>query len=214
MAHGVRWLFGLALAAFVLGGPVVYYRYTYTTGKRLREVKPGVFYRSGQMTADGFADAVRRFGIRTIINAQDDYPDPDIQLSFLRRQTIKESELCRQLGVRYVHLSPDLVPKSQLEQRRPTAIDHFLHIMDDPANYPVLVHCRAGLHRTGVLTAVYRMEYHGWTVDQALREVKANGFGEFACTPSNDYIDQYILRYCPGIRCRDNDDERRRINVE
>jgi protein-tyrosine phosphatase len=72
--------------------------------------------------------------------------------------------------------------------------------MDDPDIYPVLIHCRAGLHRTGVLTAVYRMEYQGWDMPAALREVKRNGFGETTCTTANPYVDQYVLRYQPGLR--------------
>ena len=39
----------------------------------------------------------------------------------------------------------------------------FLAVMDNRANYPVLVHCFAGIHRTGTMCAVFRMEYHGWS---------------------------------------------------
>jgi protein tyrosine/serine phosphatase len=69
--------------------------------------------------------------------------------------------------------------------------------MDDSNNYPLLVHCRAGLHRTGVITAVYRMEYEGWSPTAALRELKAHGFGEFASSSANMYIQQYVLSYQP-----------------
>jgi hypothetical protein len=76
---------------------------------------------------------------------------------------IKESALCRQLGVRYVHVAPDLLPRRVVPDSRPRAIDRLLAVLDDPTVYPVLIHCRAGLHRTGVMTAVYRMEYEGWS---------------------------------------------------
>jgi tyrosine-protein phosphatase SIW14 len=72
--------------------------------------------------------------------------------------------------------------------------------MDDPTNYPVLIHCRAGLHRTGVLAAVYRMEYDGIGSEEAIQELKAHGFGEWPCTSANDYIKQYILTYRRGLR--------------
>jgi hypothetical protein len=72
--------------------------------------------------------------------------------------------------------------------------------MDDPANYPVLLHCRAGLHRTGVLTAVYRMEYNHWSAGRAWQEMRDFGFGEMNCYADNVYIDQYICRYTPGLR--------------
>jgi hypothetical protein len=157
-------------------------------------------YRSGQMTATGFAEAVRRFHFRTIINLQDDYPDPDIALGYFTGRTVKESELCRRLGVRFVAVLPDLLPRRLIPGRRPEAIDRFLALMDDPATYPVLIHCRAGLHRTGLMTAVYRMEYQGWSPLEAIRELKENGFGEWPCSSANDYVTQYVLTFRPHQR--------------
>ena len=68
-----------AVVVLIVGvWPIVEYRNVYTFDKRLREVDPGRVYRSGEMTAAGFADAVARYKIRTILNLQDDYPDPDV----------------------------------------------------------------------------------------------------------------------------------------
>ena len=55
-------------------------------------------------------------------------------------------------------------------------------------------------HRTGVLVGLYRMEYEGWSKEEALAEVRDNGFGEFAATSANEYIQQYILNYRPHLR--------------
>jgi hypothetical protein len=196
----VRWSVVAALVVVIVVAPIVFFRCVYDTHKRLRVVDPGRVYRSGQMTADGFADAVERFHLRTILNVQDEFPDPDIALSFLSRRTVKESELCRQLGVRYVHLMPTLLPRRLVPEHRPPAIDQMLTILDDPATYPVLIHCHAGLHRTGILTAIYHMEYQGWTKDQAFLDMKAQGFGPWVCTSANDYVKQYVLTYQPRIR--------------
>jgi len=188
------------LVLVVAVAPVVYFRGLYAHSKRLREVVPGRFYRSGQLTVEGFADAVARHHIRTVINVQDDVPDPDVYRGFWSLRTVKESELCRRLGVRYVNLAPDLVPHGQVPDERPGVIDEFLALMDDPGSYPVLIHCRAGLHRTGVLTAVYRMEYQGWSRAEAYEELKAHGFGTWVCTAANDYVNQYVLTYRRGLR--------------
>lgn len=196
----VRWLLGTVLVLFVTVVPVIYYRAEYAYAKRLREVEPGKLYRAGQLTSEGLADAVERLRIRTVINLQEEAPDPDVRLSYFNGKSVKESELCARLGVRYIFLEADLVARTKVAAQRPRSIDRFLEIMDDPANQPVLLHCRAGLHRTGILTAVFRMEYDGWSRQQAIAEVKANGFGRFACTAANDYILQYVLTYKPGIR--------------
>lgn len=200
MPIGIRWLFTLSIALIVVGLPVIIYRAGYAHHKRLREVTPGVLYRSGQLTAEGFRDAVARFGIRTIVNCQNEFPDPELPLTFWLRETVRESELCRDLGVRYLHLDPDLIDQRCDLSARPRVINEFLAIMDDPTAHPVLLHCRAGLHRTGVLVAAYRQEYDDWGPFAALQELKDHGFGDSAATAANDYIRQYVLNYRPRTR--------------
>jgi protein tyrosine phosphatase (PTP) superfamily phosphohydrolase (DUF442 family) len=191
----LRWAFGLTIAALIVGVPLFHQRAVYAHAKRLREVTPGVLYRSGALTADGFRDAIRRYGLRTIINLQDEDEDPNLPRHLLGGGRVREHELCERLGVRYVWLAPDLLPRRRIPAERPQSIDRFIEIMRDPKNHPVLIHCRAGLHRTGVMTAVYRMEFEGHSAHAALQELKANGFGEFGCTSANDYVTQYVLTY-------------------
>ena len=49
-------------------------------------------------------------------------------------------------------------------------IDRHRCVLEADDAYPLLIHCKAGLHRTGVLAAVYRMERQGWTPLQAYTE--------------------------------------------
>ena len=196
----LRWLMALAILVLVTVGPVARYRWVYRHGKRLREVSPGLVYRSGWMSAPGFTEAIQRYGIRTVLNVMEDEPDPSLFESYFWGGHVSERALCKELGVRYVWLTPDLLPASPAPGQRPAAIDHFLKILDDPASYPVLLHCRAGLHRTGVFTAIYRMEYQGWSALRAWHELKANGFGEYNCYADNPYITQYLLTYQPRLR--------------
>lgn len=203
-AKAIAWAFGLTIAVVLFVVPIVYYRHSYTHSKRLREVAAGKLYRSGCMTAPGFRAAIERYGIKTIVNLQDEAPDPDLPRNYLGLGSERESELCDELGVRFIAMTADLVNRRDFPAQRPQAIDAFLRIMDDPANYPVLVHCRAGLHRTGCLMAVYRMEYDAWTKEEAIRELRRMGFGRFS-TSANDYIIQYILGYQRGLR-KGNDD--------
>ncbi len=201
MARSVRWLLVAAIVGLVAVVPVVHFRQVYAHGKRLREVEPGRVYRSGQMTADGFRDARDQYGIRTVICLRDDDPDPEIALGFWPGSgTVKESVLCRRLGLHYRFIAPDLISRRAPPEQRPEGIERFLEIMDDADSYPVLIHCNAGLNRTGVLVAVYRMEYQGWSRAEAFRDTLDNGFGRTQCTVANEYIRQYILTYQPGRR--------------
>lgn len=201
-----RWVLGGVLVAGMVAGPYVHYRSSLAHGKRLREVTPGRFYRCGQLTQEGFAAAIERYGIRTIVNLQNEDPDPQLPRDWFGGPKVPESEFCAKLGVRYVFLHPDLLPRCRLPAERPQVIGNWLAVLDDPTAYPVLVHCKAGLHRTGLLTAVYRVEYEGWSHAAAVQELKANGFGDAACSSANDYVLEYLLMYQKRKSERMNDE--------
>jgi len=66
--------------------------------------------------------------------------------------------------------------------------------MDNPANYPVLVHCFGGIHRAGAFTAIYRMEYEHWTNAEAMAEMKRCGYS----TLDDEWdISTYLEKYRP-----------------
>jgi tyrosine-protein phosphatase SIW14 len=179
----------LLLAIATLGIPLGYYRYSYNREKRVRVVTEGKMYRCGQLTAAGFAEVFQRYGIKTLINLQDEDPDPEVG------KGCNESELCRQLGVRYQWLPPQLVPEGE-----PVTIEKFLEICDDKNAYPIMLHCKAGLHRTGTMVAFYRIEYEGWSADAAIQELLTCGFSLKQGTTKNPYIKNYLLDYQPRAR--------------
>ncbi len=41
----------------------------------------------------------------------------------------------------------------------------------------VLIHCQHGADRTGVIAAMYRLVFQGWSKQQALAELREGGFG-------------------------------------
>src|SRR5687767_15072994 len=80
--------------------------------------------------------------------------------------------LVERSGMKYMRM-----PMTTRQAPTPAMIDAFLHLVTDPANQPVYVHCVGGRHRTGVMTAVYRMSQDGWTAAQAFKEMKQFKFG-------------------------------------
>ncbi len=199
---------GLALVVMtvVVGVPVAHQRSAYVQHKRLRVVTDGRVYRSGQMTADGFRQAIRRYGIKTVINLQDDDTstagderDPTLPRSPFDRTKALESEVVKATGAEYIQFDGNALNTDGTDGRA-KLVDDFLAVMDDEANYPVLYHCKAGLHRTGWITAVYRMEYEKRSRADVLDELKANGFGDFKATDANVYIKRYIFDYQAGVR--------------
>ena len=83
----------------------------------------------------------------------------------------------------------------------PTAdqVAEFLKLVNDPANQPVYVHCQGGRHRTGVMTAVYRMTDDGWAADKAFAEMKSYKFGPDIFHPEfKDYVYSYRAAPTPA----------------
>ena len=158
--------------------PLAAYRYQYIHAKRFREVDAG---RLLPLRADDRRRVPRnvdRYHIKTVINLQHEEPDP-----LLRRPLARQGEDPRERvvpatrrEVRAASRPTSSRPSNQLDMV-PPAVEEFLKVLDDESNYPILLHCKAGLHRTGRLTAIYRMEYQGWSPGEALCELRANGYG-------------------------------------
>jgi len=118
------------------------------------------YYRGSQPNASGVA-SLKALGVKTVIDLRSD-EDRDAQ----------ESTFVEKAGMKYVS-----IPMTTHETPSLKKLDQFLKLVNDPANQPVYVHCVEGRHRTGVMTAVYRMTGEGWTPDQAFKEMKEFRFG-------------------------------------
>jgi protein tyrosine/serine phosphatase len=67
----------------------------------------------------------------------------------------------------------------------------------DPAQQPVFVHCQGGRHRTGVMTALYRITHDSWTADQAYEEMKEYRFARF---PTHPKLKDFVFSYYSQLR--------------
>jgi len=116
------------------------------------------YYRGGQ-PHDGDFMALAHLGIKTVINLVRDF-DPN------EKAEVEKS------GMKYVG-----IPMTTHQPPTAAEVAQFLQIVNDPKNQPVYVHCSEGIHRTGLMTAVYRMTQEAWTADQAYQEMKYFGYG-------------------------------------
>jgi protein tyrosine/serine phosphatase len=112
-------------------------------------------YRSAQPTAEGMQN-LKDLGVKTIINLRSFHSD---------RHEIGET------GLAYEHIY--MKPWHPEEKE----VVRFLQIVANPDRTPALVHCMQGADRTGLMSAVYRVAIQGWTKEEALKEMKAGGFG-------------------------------------
>ncbi|VXD01694.1 Protein phosphatase Slingshot homolog 3 [Pseudomonas sp. 8Z] len=56
-------------------------------------------------------------------------------------------------------------------------IEVMRSIRQAQAQGPVLIHCKHGQNRTGLIAAMYRVIYQDWSKEQALAEMRGGGFG-------------------------------------
>jgi protein tyrosine/serine phosphatase len=171
MVRAIRLLLILAVIGVIVGVPLGYASYRNANLRNFSVVKPGVLYRSGQLSLSGLQRVIHDHGIRSVVTLR------DAEIEGNRPPDWREEEYCRKLDIKYLRLRPR-------EWWSPTGgpvpaeagLKRFLTLMKDPANHPVLVHCFAGIHRTGAYMAVYRMEIDHWENAAALDELRACGY--------------------------------------
>jgi len=129
------------------------------------------YFRGGQPQAKDYA-ALAAAGIKTIINLTSDDAQPN------------EKSLTEAAGMKYFQ-----IPMTTHEVPTAAQIAQFLGIVDNKADQPVYVHCVGGRHRTGVMTAIYRMTDDGWSPPQAFAEMKNYKFGaDFLHAEFKDFV--------------------------
>ncbi len=90
------------------------------------------------------------------------------------------------------------IPLTTSERPSDGAVKQFLSIVNDATRQPVYVHCQGGQHRTGVMTAVYRMTKYGWSEDQAYNEMKQYKFETFFGHPElRHFVHDYFEKLTP-----------------
>ena len=117
-----------------------------------------IYYRGEQPDGRDYAD-LAALGVKLVIDLQRDGP-------------LSERQAVEAAGMKFRRI-PMTTRKAPTSEELAT----FLQLVNDPANQPVYVHCAGGRHRTGVMTAVYRMTHDGWSPDQAFKEMKQYDFG-------------------------------------
>jgi protein tyrosine/serine phosphatase len=116
------------------------------------------YYRGAQPHPSDYAD-LHALGIKTVIDLTQD-------------GDANEPGLVEAQGMKFVRIPMTTRVTPTAEQ-----LAQFLRVVGDSANQPVFVHCQGGRHRTGLMTAVYRMTNDGWDAAKAFAEMKKYKFG-------------------------------------
>ena len=127
---------------------------------RLKAIVPGRIYISAMPTYRGLEVANGRHHFKTILNL---FPE---DLPGLRSpHQADEARFAREHGINYV-VSPVEASKAEKFLRQ------GLTMAQDPAAWPMLVHCHACMDRTPAWLGIYRFVVQGRPLDEALRELE------------------------------------------
>ena len=111
------------------------------------------FFRGAQPLESDY-QSLKDLGVTTIIDLRND-------------PTVYEKGAVEALGMKYVN-----IPMSGWKSPKQADIDTFLALVKNPDTGKFFVHCKAGIHRTGVIGAAYRYTNDGWNYDQVYKEMK------------------------------------------
>ena len=140
-----RLALGTVIAAIVaVLGILAWCGYLQLTGN-VHVVEMGKAYRSAELDSAGFARVIGRHGIRSVLNLQGAHPTAAWYRS--------ETAATRTAGAAHYDFR-----LSDARLVTPAQIDSLLALMDSVPK-PILIHCKAGADRSGLVSALYLWKF-------------------------------------------------------
>jgi protein tyrosine/serine phosphatase len=180
---------GLVVILLIATG-VGKYVYDMHINHNFETITEGKVYKSGVIPPDEIEDYVEEYKIKSIIDLRfpgtgDEVNNPEIPAEL----TAEKEAIAKIKGVNYFNNGSDQVPE-------PHNLDTFFKIMDDPKNYPVLIHCYHGVGRAEMYSAIYRIEYENMEKDEARTNTRLlTKWSSFDLgKPKGDFLHNYQRR--------------------
>lgn len=166
------------------------YVYDMNINHNFETITEGKVYKSGAIPPDEIADYINKYHIKSVIDLRfpgtgDLVNNPEIPAELTAEKVAVE----KIPGVNYFNDGSDQVPKQE-------NLDMFFKIMDNKANYPVLIHCYHGVGRAEMYSAIYRIEYEGMDRDEARTSTRfLTKWSSFDLgKPKGDFLHTYQTR--------------------
>lgn len=142
-----------------------------------REVNASIV-RTGRPTEKGLTKLKNERGIKTIINLEDSASNVK-----------KEAAWAQKLGIEYKSF-----PTDSFSRPDDTKVAEILDLLSDQTRYPILIHCKHGEDRTGMMVGLFRVFAEQWTPKAAYQEMLDLGFHKILWALDNYYKEKTGLR--------------------
>lgn len=140
------------------------------TTYNFRKVTPQL-YRSGLISKEA-VPYLKQLGIKTVLTF-DNKP----------KRVAEEQQFLEVAGIK-----PVSIPWSGWDDPDDATIRKIHDIMNTSELQPILVHCKHGQERTGVVLATWRIAHQNWDFDRAYQEMKSCGFRPFQYGHLKKYV--------------------------
>lgn len=180
----------LGVIAIAFSSVCAVYAYDVYVVNRFRTVNPGKVYKSGLMEIEKLEETISQYNLKSIIDLRD-VQSEDSGRKDTEKSMRDESNLATQMGINYFNIPSGQIPS-------PQQVTRFLKIMDNPDNYPVLIHCYHGKGRAEVYSTIYRMEYQDYLNAVAIEKTRLLP-SEFTSFAPNKSKGKFILSYSPRV---------------
>ena len=138
-------------------------------------------YMRGGEPARGGLGVLARLGVKTILDLRSDYDyTDDVKVAAER------------VGFIYRRL-----PLSVWNPPTDKEANEFVRIVTNKTEGPFFVFCSDGIHRTGEMSAIYRIMEDQWDIEQALTEMDEAGFNPYYYNLRN-YVWTYARKFRPA----------------
>ena len=138
-------------------------------------------YMRGGEPARGGLGVLTKLGVKTILDLRSDYDYSD-QIRVAAEQS----------GFIYRRL-----PLSVWNPPTDKEANEFIRLVSNRADGPFFVFCSDGIHRTGEMSAIYRIMDDQWDIERALTEMDEVGFSPYYYNLRN-YVWTYARKFRPS----------------
>jgi protein tyrosine phosphatase (PTP) superfamily phosphohydrolase (DUF442 family) len=156
----------------------VYFNYRFMT------ISDGKVYKSGVIPPDKIEDYVKKYHIKSIVDLRGPVDPDTINNPEKTTEIWAEKQATSKIeGLNYYNIPSHQVPNKE-------TLNKFYKVIDDPKNYPILIHCYHGIGRAQVYSAVYRIEKENFSNEDARQNaafpVKFSSFDDG--TPKGEFL--------------------------
>jgi protein tyrosine/serine phosphatase len=118
-----------------------------------------LLWRSAQPSEEALV-RMKKHGLKTVINLRRDESNDSW-----------EKAVAEKIGLGYYYFPMEAQDEHDLEK-----IDQILAVIQDPANQPALIHCAGGKDRTGLIAAIYKIQYTDQKFEDVHKEMLMLGY--------------------------------------